>query len=1462
MTSTPPTSSRWLATWSAAVKGLLWLVLALWLLFALTWGTLYGFIVPRLDEFRPALERLASQAVGTPVRVGSLELHDPAGGLRLIPSFELRDVRLLDPAGREALHLPRVLAAVSPRALWNLGFEQLYIDAPTLHVRRDAQGHLHLAGLKLDAADGPDDGAALRWLSRQTEIVVRGGTVHWLDEKLGAPPLALTEVDILIRNGRLRHTAVLDATPPMEFGQRLSLQAHFREPLLSAPFRQQALPVWAAWTGTVFAELPRVDLAQLRRHVWPQVRLSQGRGAVRAWVDVQRGQWVGSTADVAVDAVRMRLLARGPELSLARLHGRINARHSGGMWDISTQGLDLLTPEGQRWQSSQLRLNITEGSAREGRVQAGGEFSADVLELATLSTVTERLPLPEPVLQWVRSLDATGQVQQLRWQWRGEPEAPLSYGGQAEVRDLSLRADDTTRRPGVRGLSGKLQFTQDGGSASVQVAHGQLVFPGIFEEPVIPIERLHTDVTWTVKDGRVDVHAPKLSFANADAEGSAQLHWHTGEEPAQGAPAAPGMGRYPGHLDLQGQIVRADATRIARYLPVGLRYTRNYLRDAVHAGRVVGGQFIVQGPVWHVPFNRDVKGVFRITADVRDGNFAFIPRRLQNPADPPWPELTALSGRLAFDAASMQVEQASGRLATPGGSLQVLRAQAQIADLAHAVVQVQADARGALPDWLLAVQSSPVGGYLGGALANARVIGAPGAAPTVSDVQLRLNIPLADIAQTRVLGAVSLNGADVQFTPQSPVLSRARGQVVFSETGFALMGAQARMLGGDARIEGGSRTPLGPAAALASLGVPQGLTAIAVPASEATLPTLGDGAFLTLRAQGNASAEGMRAATELGWLSTLAQSASGSTSYQAQLTVRRGQPEVSVQSTLQGLALALPAPFGKASETLLPLRFDNSLLPSARISGPVWDQINVEVGRVAQLQWVRDLGDGRGTPRVLRGAISLGQPNAEALAMPERGVAALVKLSDIDIDAWDNLYSDKSAASGLSVSQADSKTIASSASAEPGFQPYLPTRINLSAGRVTAAGRQLTDAKVDGSRQGLWWRANVESRELAGALEVQQPSPQSAGLVKARLRHLTLPPSPEPQAGQTPARDPLWDTAVQAVPALDIVVDRFELRGLALGKLEIDASSRGQDARSREWRMNRLQLSVPEAQLVATGNWVQLGAQTASGSTTATASTAAPASAPGNAAGSSARTAPAQPDKRTALSFTLSLKDSAALLTRLGQPDVFKGGSGSITGQIGWLGSPLLIDKGSLTGQMQVDIANGQFLKADPGIAKLLGVLSLQSLPRRLTLDFRDVFSEGFVFDWIRGDATITQGNARTTNLQMRGVAATVLMEGSADLARETQDLRVLVVPEINAGTASLVASVINPAIGIGTFLAQLALRRPLMEMATQEFHVDGTWTEPRVTRVARTGERAANLNPNPGGTEAATGASPAPRTP
>jgi uncharacterized protein YhdP len=342
-------------------------------------------------------------------------------------------------------------------------------------------------------------------------------------------------------------------------------------------------------------------------------------------------------------------------------------------------------------------------------------------------------------------------------------------------------------------------------------------------------------------------------------------------------------------------------------------------------------------------------------------------------------------------------------------------------------------------------------------------------------------------------------------------------------------------------------------------------------------------------------------------------------------------------------------------------------------------------------------------------------------------------------------------------------------------------------------------------RDGPLWRADVTADELQGRLEYRPGAGQDPGVLRARLARLALAQEAQAQA------DELLDAQQPGnLPALDIEVQDFELHGRKLGRLEIAAQNRGTDAGQREWRLARFNLQVPEAQLSASGNWALLG---------------------GVAGAAGAGEAPR---RRTALKFRLDVEDAGALLARFGMDGVLRRGQGRIEGTLGWLGWPLAPDYRSMAGQMHVDVQEGQFLKADPGLAKLLGVLSLQSLPRRFALDFRDVFSTGFAFDFVRGDVGIEQGVARTNNLQMKGVNAAVLMEGSADIERETQDLHVVVVPEINAMTASLVATAINPVIGLGTFLAQAFLRGPLIQAATQEFQIDGSWAAPRVQRTER----------------------------
>ncbi|WP_366945575.1 YhdP family protein [Polaromonas sp.] len=1381
--SQPALASRRLKIAALVARLALGLVLAFWVLFGAAWAVLHGWIVPRIGEFRPRLESAASQALGVPVRIGQITAR-PGG---LIPSFELRDVALLDVQGREALRLPRVLAAVSPSSLWGLGFEQLYIDQPELDIRRTTDGKIYVAGLDVSRDPNDNSSAIADWVFSQTEFVIRGGTVRWTDDLRQAPLLALTQVDWTLRNPGRRHLMRLDATPPPEWGERFSLRGVFREPLWSGGAGQ-----WRRWAGQIYAEFGRVDVSEVKRYANLAslgIDLRAGSGALRAWADVSDGQITGGTADVALQEVDAQLGKTLQPLALQSVTGRFGGRQFANGFEFATEGLQFRTRDGLQWPGGNVSLVYT---GAEGRTAARGEFRADKLDLAALALIASRLPLGDAAHAMLTSLTPSGLVDVVEARWQGALDAPLAYAAKGRVTQLEVAAQAAAQgsgnRPGVRGAAVDFDLTQQGGQAKVRITRGELSLPGIFEDPRLPFDQLSTDAQWKLTGPKIELQLRNLVFANADAQGTAQASWHTADAPATVAGGAARDGRFPGVLDLQGSLSRGDGGRVHRYLPLILPDTvRHYVRDAVTQGVLSDVKFRLKGNLNDMPFADPKLGEFRVSAKVAKATLAYVPRSIQPRDASAWPALSELDGELVFDRASMQVNGATGRIAGFPG-LQVVKANARIPDLMHAAtVQVDGEIKGPLAEAVAVVNTSPLGDITGQALAKTVATGTAG-------YKLELSLPLADLGKSRVKGSVSLAGNDVQFTPDTPPLTRAKALVSFTESGFAISGGQARLLGGDVRLEGGTRTA-------------QAAAARPVEFPEATV---------LIRAQGTLSAEGLRQARGLELVSRLGNRANGSAAYTASLGFRRGATEISVSSNLQGMALSLPAPLNKSAETALPLRFDNTVVRVPAGAGQaLQDQLSLTVGRLASVQYLRDISGPQ--PRVLRGSIAVGLESGESAPLPDTGVAANINLASVDIDAWEKVL----AASTVPVAAAPAERL-TPASAVLG---YLPTTMAIRARELVFDGRKLNNVVLGGSRDGLTWRANVDAAELNGYVEFRQPGGAGAGRLYARLSRLSL--------GQSTASEveAILNEQPANVPALDIVVEDLELRGKKLGRVEIEAINRGagtvaREGGTREWRLNKLNVIVPEATLTATGNWVAVNAQQAV--------------AAGGPRGAVER-------RRTVMNFRLDIADSGELLKRFGMSDVIRRGKGKLEGQIAWVGSPLSLDYPSLSGQFNVNVASGQFLKAEPGIAKLLGVLSLQALPRRLTLDFRDVFSDGFSFDFVRGDVSINQGLAFTNNLQMKGVNAAVLMEGKADIARETQDLTVVVVPEINAGTASLIATVINPAIGLGSFLAQYFLRRPLTEAATQEFHIDGTWTNPKITKVDRKAAAAAAAEAKPG---------------
>ncbi|MEO8808178.1 MAG: DUF3971 domain-containing protein, partial [Burkholderiaceae bacterium] len=819
----------------------------------IAWLTLHWAILPHIQQWREPIEMRASKALGVPVRIGQIEVRSSGW----VPSLELRDVVVLDAEKRTALSLPRIFAAVSPRSLLSLElrFEQLLIDGAQLELRRDPQGRIFVAGLDVSGDYSGDGNAIADWFFKQREFVIRGGSLRWTDEQRQAVPLVLGDVQLVVRNGLLQHNIHLEATPPPEWGDRFTVNARFTQPLLARRGD------WRRWSGSAYASLPRADVHELRQHVALPFELSEGVGALRGWFEMKDGQPNAATVDLALRSVALRLAKSVEALAFEQIEGRLIAQRDADGIVLDLQRFSFLTGDGVRWPQGDMKLSWRQ---RDGEAASGGEFSAQRLDVGQMAQVASRIPLGDALRRLLAELRPEGMLTDLSAKWDGPLDAPLHYSAKGLLSGLSLASKPSTEargvgRPGLRNATLQLSATESGGEARIGMKGGVLELPGVFDDPLLPLDELSAQLAWKIEPARAGAAnpAPRVSvtlkdvrFSNPDAQGELSGSWSTGP----GTGLARG-GRYPGRLELDGRLMNGVVTRAWRYLPLDIsRATRQYIEHAVQGGKLASASFRVKGDLSDFPFynarsNQD--GEFRIAAKVEDASFAYVPSAPASGGEPAfvstWPMLTRASAELIVDRGTMSIRNGRAQI----GKVEWSGVQGAIRNLeADAVLGLEAGAHGPLAEMLQFVNRTPVGGWIGHALDT-------GSAAGVADLKLELSIPLVDVPSAKVKGSLLLPGNDVRITPETPLLAGAKGRVDFTHKNFAVVAASARLFGGDASFEGGLQP---------------------------------DGS-IRFSGQGTASAEGLRRATDLGQAARAAGALSGQAAYRLNLGFAQGRPE-------------------------------------------------------------------------------------------------------------------------------------------------------------------------------------------------------------------------------------------------------------------------------------------------------------------------------------------------------------------------------------------------------------------------------------------------------------------------------------------------------------------------------------------------------------------------------------------
>ena len=155
-----------------------------------------------------------------------------------------------------------------------------------------------------------------------------------------------------------------------------------------------------------------------------------------------------------------------------------------------------------------------------------------------------------------------------------------------------------------------------------------------------------------------------------------------------------------------------------------------------------------------------------------------------------------------------------------------------------------------------------------------------------------------------------------------------------------------------------------------------------------------------------------------------------------------------------------------------------------------------------------------------------------------------------------------------------------------------------------------------------------------------------------------------------------------------------------------------------------------------------------------------------------------------------------------------------------------------LDGKAHVLVEKGRLKEVDPGAGRLLGLLSLQSLPRRLTLDFSDLFTQGFSFDRLEGNFVFDDSDVYTTDTMIVGPAARVDISGRSGLKAQDFDQLVTVYPEVSSALPVAGALLAGPGVGAAMFLVERMARvagGPIHQVARFKYRVTGSWDDPQI---------------------------------
>ena len=490
----------------------------------------------------------------------------------------------------------------------------------------------------------------------------------------------------------------------------------------------------------------------------------------------------------------------------------------------------------------------------------------------------------------------------------------------------------------------------------------------------------------------------------------------------------------------------------------------------------------------------------------------------------------------------------------------------------------------------------------------------------------------------------------------------------------------------------------------------------------------------------------------------------GNTPWNAQMVIDEKESFFSLESDLKGLEIKSLQIFDKKAETSMPFKFSKKSPSSGK------DFIDLSLGTLINSRLIRD------TDNVIRhGFIGI---NANPEMPKNEGVVVIANFEELNNEYFEFIFEED---------EDDISPKNSNAAIKKEFDPLIDSAI-INVGKLTFEGNTFTAASFDFYPIPSGYELDITSNEATGELTWNEDTRlYQANFSKIHLKKDDDKETVKEKTAPIMIEEDLNESRLFSKINLDIA--SFKINETDYGRVELSGVEDIDGFVFEKLKINNAAYSIE-----GNGYWKSEGFPL-----------------------------------KTSINFKWSTKDIGAALSSFGYDDLINKGEAVIEGLVTWDDRPSNFDVEDFYGNFSLLAKNGVVKKVEPGMAgRLVGLISLQNLPRRLTLDFSDLFEEGLPFDRIESKKTvINKGVLNSPLFEIEGPSANIRLNGDVDFIKETQDMRVTIEPKIS-DTVTAGALVGGPFTAAIAFLAQKILDDPFNKITTAEYHVTGTWQEPK----------------------------------